>query len=256
VYFVTNLQPNPIATDVTFRVTGKTPERWDALTGLTGGEVAGFRADANGTTIPLNFEPWESAFFVFTPGVSTAKPVKDHQKMPVTFPIEGDWKMKLEGYGFDGYETSTKILASWTETPRTHHFSGTGRYKIEFTLTAKHLANKGQMILDLGVVGDVAEVQLNGKSIGVAWMWPYRIDITCAAIAGINKLTVLVTNQLVNYVSGLKEATEVPVELQSRLGKANSTVYKQSNIAQKDMSQTDLPLSGLMGPIRIVWREK
>jgi alpha-L-rhamnosidase len=253
VYFVTNLQPNPIATDVTFRVTGKTPQRWDALTGLTGGEVAGFRADANGTTIPLNFEPWESAFFVFTPGVTTAKPVKDYQKMPVSFAIQGDWKMKLEGYGFDAYETSTKILASWSEIPRTQHFSGTGRYESEFTLTAKHLANKGQLILDLGVVGDVAEVQLNGQSIGVAWMWPYRIDITRAAIAGINKLTVLVTNQLVNYVSGLTETPDVPVELQPRLGKADPEIYKQSNVAQKDMTQTDLPPSGLIGPVQIIW---
>ena len=253
VYFVTNLQPNPIATDVTFRVTGKTPQRWDALTGKTGQTVLGFRAGENGTILPLDLEPWESAFFVFTPGVTTAKPVKDYLKMPVPFPIVGDWRMKLEGYGFDAYETSTKILASWIEKPRTQHFSGTGRYEIEFTLTAKHLADKGQMILDLGAVGDVAEVQLNGQSIGVAWMWPYRIDITRAAIAGINKLTVLVTNQLVNYVSGLTEAPDVPVELQPRLGKADPGIYKQSNVAQKDMTQTDLPPSGLIGPVQIIW---
>ena len=110
------------------------------------------------------------------------------------------------------------------------------------------------MILDLGSVGDIADVELNGKSVGVAWMWPYRLDITSAAHAGKNKLVVLVTNQLVNYVSGLKEAPDVPVELQPRLGKADPSIYKQSGIAKKDMSQTDLPPSGLMGPVQIVWK--
>lgn len=256
IYFVTNLQPNRIATDVTFRVTGKTPQRWNALTGSTGEAVLGYRIDSNGTTIPLDFEPWESAFFIFTPGVTTPSPVKATSKLPMPYPIAGNWKMKLEGYGFDTYETNTNKLTSWTDAPRTQHFSGTGRYETEFTLSAKQLENKGRMILDLGAVGDVADVQLNGKPVGVAWMLPYRLDITSAAIAGKNKLVVLVTNQLVNYVSGLKEATDVPVELQSRLGKADPTIYKQSNIAMKDMSQTDLPPSGLMGPIMIVWKDK
>ncbi|MCX6327405.1 MAG: glycosyl hydrolase [Bacteroidia bacterium] len=256
VYFVTNLQPNRIVTDVTFRVTGKKPQCWNALTGSTGEEVLGFRVDSNGTTIPLDFEPWESAFFIFTPGVNTPTPVKANAKLPEPFPIAGNWNMKLEGYGFDTFETTTNMLTSWTNAPRTQHFSGTGRYETEFTLSAKQLENKGRMILDLGAVGDVADVQLNGQSIGVVWMLPYRLDIARAAHAGKNKLVVLVTNQLVNYVSGLKEAPDVPVELQSRLGKANTSIYKQSNIAKKDMSQTDLPPSGLMGPIQIVWRDK
>lgn len=252
-YFVTNLQPKRIVTDVTFRVTGKTPQRWNALTGSTGDEVLGL-VDSNGTTIPLDFEPWESAFIIFTPGVTSPSTIKATSKLPMPYPIAGNWKLKLEGYGFDTYETKTNKLTSWTDVPRTKHFSGTGRYEIDFTLSAKQLENKGRMILDLGEVGDVADVQLNGKSIGVAWMVPYRLDITRTATAGNNKLVVLVTNQLVNYVSGLKEAPDVPVELQPRLGKADPTIYKQSNISKKDMSQTDLPPSGLMGPVQIVWK--
>jgi len=254
VYFVTNLQPNQIKTDVTFRVTGKTPQLWDAITGETGKEVTGFRADANGTTIPLDFEPWESAFFVFAPGVTATEPVKASEKLPGPFAISGEWNMKLEGYGFDTFESKSSKLASWTDSPRTTHFSGTGRYETEFTLSTDQFKNKGKMILDLGSVGDIADVELNGKSVGVAWMWPYRLDITSAAHAGKNKLVVLVTNQLVNYVSGLKEAPDVPVELQPRLGKADPSIYKQSGIAKKDMSQTDLPPSGLMGPVQIVWK--
>ncbi len=254
VYFVCNLQPNRAATDVTFRVTGKTPQRWDARTGATGEAVTGFRADTNGTTIPLNFEPWESAFFVFTPGVTAPVPVKDEASLPAPFPIAGNWQLKLEGYGFDTFETSTTTLNSWTDSPRTQHFSGTGRYEIEFTLPADRLKDGSRMLLDLGVVGSVAEVRLNDQPVGVAWMAPYQLDITRAARAGKNKLVVLVTNELINYVAGLKTPPDVPVELQPRLGKADPTIYKQSNMAKNEMSETNLPPSGLLGPVQIVWR--
>jgi len=40
------------------------------------------------------------------------------------------------------------------------------------------------------------------------------------------------------------------------LTKADPKIYRQSNIAQKDMTQTDLPPSGLMGPVQIFWKEK
>lgn len=253
-YFVTNLQPNRMVTEVTFRVAGKTPERWNALSGATGEAVPNFRTTKNGTIIPLELEPWESTFFVFTPGVKKPAGVAVAADNSGTLAISGNWNMKLEGYGFDTYTTTTDKLSSWTEAPRTAHFSGTGRYETSFDLTAIQLKNKGKMMLDLGAVGDIAEVELNGKKAGIAWMFPYRIDISKAAQVGKNKLVVLVTNQLVNYVSGLKEAPDVPADLQPRLGKADPTIYKQSVIAKKDMSQTDLPPSGLMGPVQIKWQ--
>jgi hypothetical protein len=254
VYFVSNLEPTRVSTDVTFRVTGKTPQRWDPVTGRTGDTVAGYRSDAQGTTLPLDFAPWESAFFVFTPGVTAPKPVAAVASLPAPWPVAGDWRILLAGYGFDSFETTTTNLVSWTDSPRTEHFSGTGRYEMEFDLPADRQRSDARMILDLGAVGDIADVELNGRKVGVAWMPPYQLDITRAARAGTNRLVVRVTNQLVNYVSGLKQPPEVPVELQPRLGKADPTIYQSSNRARIDMAQTGLPPSGLMGPVQIVWR--
>lgn len=258
-YFVTNLQPNPIKTEAGFRVSGKTPQRWDAVTGKIA-PVADFRWNNEGTTIPLAFAPWESAFFVFTPGADPAKNGPFPYNMTrvdggeVRRPIDGEWKMKLEGYGFETYETKLAQLASWTDNPRTQHFSGTGRYEIEFDLPRGEGAVQGaRMILDLGQVGTVAEVELNGQPVGVAWMAPYKLDITAAARPGRNKLVVLVTNTLINYVTGLKEPPDVPAALQPRLGKANPAIYPQSQLAYREMSETDLPPSGLIGPVKIVW---
>jgi hypothetical protein len=82
-------------------------------------------------------------------------------------------------------------------------------------------------------------------------MAPHRLDITRVARPGKNQLVVLVTNTLINYVSGLKAPPEVPVELQPRLGKADPAIYPQSKLADREMSETDLPPSGLIGPVTL-----
>ena len=256
VYFVCNLQPQRITTDVTFRVSGKIPQRWDAITG-TVTDVRGYRRVAERTIIALDFEPWESAFFVFRPGemkIAATERAAGPQSLPEPLTIAGKWRMKLEGYGFDTIESTCESLASWTDDPRTRHFSGTGRYEIGFDLPAERMVSDACVMLDLGEVGNLAEVELNGQAMGTAWMTPYRVDITRALRMGNNRLVVRVTDALINYVSGLKEPPEVPEDLQPRLGKANPAVYPQGASAKHEMSETDLPPSGLLGPVRLVWR--
>jgi hypothetical protein len=256
VYFVSNLQAQRITTELTFRVTGKTPQRWDARTG-TVTEVSDFRTVTDGTTLAIDFEPWESAFFVFHPGTReqvSNKPAASLKALPEPLVVSGGWKMQLAGHGFEMFETTCDTLVSWTESPRTRHFSGTGRYEIEFDVPAGRIVQDACIMLDLGQVGNLAEVELNGQALGVAWMQPYRLDATRALRAGKNRLVVLVTDALINYVSGLKEPTEVPVELQARLGKANSAIYPEGGSARQEMGETSLPPSGLLGPVRLVWK--
>jgi len=256
VYFVSNLQPQPIATEVTFRVAGKTPQRWNALTG-TVDNVRSCRAVADGTCVGLEFEPWESVLLVFGPGVQAppvSPPEAGIKPLPAPLAVRGTWRMKLEGYEFETYETRCEELASWTDSPRTRHFSGTGTYQIRFDVPADRLAAASRVLLDLGEVGNLAEVELNGQEVGVAWMQPYRLEVTRALRAGTNTLVVRVSDALINYVSGLTGPTEVPVELQGRLGKANSAIYPEGGSAQQEMSETELPPSGLLGPVRLVWK--
>ncbi len=153
-----------------------------------------YEAKAGATTLRVEFEPWESAFFVFAPGSAPAArpPLATAPKRPKpeSFPIAGPWRMKLAGYGFETFETNVAVLASWTDLPRTRHFSGTGRYQIEFTLPSDWRADRGRFLLDLGRVGNIAEVELNGQPAGVAWMAPYRLDVSRAIHAGQNRLVV------------------------------------------------------------------
>jgi hypothetical protein len=56
--------------------------------------------------------------------------------------------------------------------------------------------------IDLGKVRDLAEVKVNGKSAGLVWAPPYRVDVTGALKPGANKLEVEVTNEWTNRIAG------------------------------------------------------
>ena len=109
-------------------------------------------------------------------------------------------------------------MQSWTEDPRTQHFSGTGHYELDFEIPSEYVSADLEAVLDLGKVGDVAEVTLNGHAVGVAWMQPYKLQVTEAIRSGTNHLELLVTNVLINYVSGMTTLPEVPEELVPHYG--------------------------------------
>jgi hypothetical protein len=64
------------------------------------------------------------------------------------------------------------------------------------------LKKDGALLLDLGHVEVLAEVALNGQSLGVVWARPYVVDITRASRPGANDLEVMVTNLWPNRLIG------------------------------------------------------
>lgn len=68
-------------------------------------------------------------------------------------------------------------------------FSGTSIWRKEFMLNPKDLLGY-QLILDLGTVSGVAEMYLNGKSAGLCWKKPYRLDVTNLLRLGENQLEI------------------------------------------------------------------
>jgi len=69
-----------------------------------------------------------------------------------------------------------------------------GKMRYTFTFDARDAAGA---ILDLGQVGEVAELTLNGEDMGIRICRPYAFDISKALRAGINEATVTVSNTLV-----------------------------------------------------------
>lgn len=108
---------------------------------------------------------------------------KERKPLDLTFDIyikqaeKGDTEFKL-------YEKNSKPI-DISAPDRMPHFSGEVLYKTTFTPTA------GFNVLDLGEVGETAQVTLNGNPIGVRVNAPYKFDIS-SANPGENTLEILV----------------------------------------------------------------
>ena len=81
------------------------------------------------------------------------------------------------------------------------YFSGVATYRKSFTLAANSRPG-ASLWLDLGRVGDIAEVRVNGKLVGTAWHAPYRLDIGKAVKRGRNQLEIRVADLWVNRLIG------------------------------------------------------
>ncbi len=99
----------------------------------------------------------------------------------------------------------------------------------------------GRVLLDLGEVLDLAEVRLNGQSLGIAWKPPYRIDVTAALkpAGEDNHLEVAVTNQWGNRILG------------DRVGPPDQRVLGEVPRGFGPPARDPRP-SGLLGPVRLV----
>lgn len=95
-------------------------------------------------------------------------------------------------------------LCSWTERAEddVKYYSGTAVYRKRFHLPKEYLRKNRSLCLDLGRVCVMAEVVVNGRSLGVLWKAPFRMDITEALRAGENDMEIRVTNLWPNRLIG------------------------------------------------------
>jgi hypothetical protein len=93
-------------------------------------------------------------------------------------------------------------LLSWPEhsDARVRYFSGTATYKTSFA--ALEVDADCKIFLDLGRVEVIAEVWLNGKSLGTLWKPPFDCEVTGLLRAKANDLEVRVTNLWPNRLIG------------------------------------------------------
>jgi hypothetical protein len=176
---------------------------------------------------------------------SGSEAVKD---LPAVYEVNGAWKVKFVGEGAPRDEFQWLSLRSWTDDDRLRHFSGTAHYAIVFDLPEEYCSPDTPLRLSLGVVGNIAEIRLNGKDVGVHWMNGQRFEVDGIAQPGRNTLIIEVTNTLINRVSGLDVFPEVPKDLQDYFG---TGIARSNAEADKLRGFGPLPRSGLLGPVRI-----
>lgn len=237
-YFVDNRNDRYEKLSASFRVTGKSAELWHADSGAI--EPASYYSADGRTTVPLYLAPWETVFVVFRhAAASPSRTLPSAVEMPVA-EIDGPWRVTfLPNLGAPASATFEQ-LTDWTENADEgiKYFSGTATYSKAFDVPATWLKPGEHLWLDLGSVKNLAEVSVNGKSLGIVWKEPFRVEITSAVKPGVNALEVKVTNGWANRIIG------------DRQPDANKTYTFTS--PKYYNAQSSLWPSGLLGPVQIV----
>ena len=251
IYFLANRKDRPEKVTATFRVNGKQPELWDAVSGQRR-DLPVFESKNGCTTVPLEFEPDGSMFVVFRRALvgtdRRASRPANFLKLEPMQEITGPWTVQFDPQwfyptdGLSGDQAQGLMvfdkLEDWTKRPEAavRHFSGTAVYRKVFALAdpSKLQTSKFKIHLDLGTVKETARVKLNGKDLGVVWCAPWRVEITGAVKPGDNALEIEVVNLWPNRLVG---DGKLPVE-QRRT---------RTNIVAPSAPLT----SGLLGPVMI-----
>jgi len=112
--------------------------------------------------------------------------------------IAGPWDVCAD----EGTRLDLPCPADWAQLPGWETYTGRLWFRTSFTLTPAQAQQP--LWLDLGQVGDIADVVLNGTTMqGRAWA-PYVWAIGQICQVGDNQLEVRVTNSMANRFEGLQ----------------------------------------------------
>jgi len=211
IYFVANAEDRAAATECAFRVGGKQPELWDAVTG----EIRNLPefTESNGrTVVPMRFEPHQSFFVVFRTPAAGAKPEGRAERRDGNFArvaeagkLGGPWEVSFDPKWGGPEKITFDNLEDWSRRPEEgiKYYSGPATYRKTFGMPAA--PDRGafpRVWLDLGAVKNIARVRLNGRELGVVWCAPWRVEITGTVRQNGNRLEVTVANLWPNRLIG------------------------------------------------------
>lgn len=241
VYWVNNRRHEQRTVLASFRIDGRKPMIWHPDTGEM--EEACYETKDGRTDVRMNLLPDDAVFVVFeTLLLQKDESENFHGSRPTTAPevteIVSPWTVCFDPRWGGPVETTFPQLISYTDSPDDgiRYYSGTAIYYNKVRLTHSYL-RKARVVLDLGRVGCMAEVSVNGIPCGVLWKAPYRVDITQALRKGWNTLEIRVANQWVNRI----------------IGDCQPNCKQRYTFTPFDFYKADSPLlpAGLIGPVSL-----
>ena len=133
-----------------------------------------------------------------------------------------------------------ETLTAWNESSDNgiKYFSGTATYSKTMNINPSWLTTNNELYLDLGEVQNLAEVIVNGRSLGVVWKSPFRLLLGNVIKEGENQLEIKVVNLWVNRLIGDQQP-----------GIVNKLTYTTQAFYR---TKSPLKRSGLLGPVYIV----
>jgi hypothetical protein len=247
VYFVTNQTTRRQIINARFRISGKQPGLWDALTGDIR-EAKAFKQKDGLTTVPLTLEPYGAVMVVFNKKIPADKQgsvQRNYGDFEILAEVSGEWTVHFDPQWGGPESVIFPELMDWSQhaDEGIRYYSGAAVYKKTLTLESE-LQEAYRYFLQLGSIKDVgiAELKINGKDKGVLWTSPFRIEITEELKQGENALEIKVVNSWFNRVAGdqmfpdKKPFTSTNIDL-------------KHDFRGRPTEEIPLEPSGLLGPV-------
>jgi hypothetical protein len=153
--------------------------------------------------------------------------------------VEGPWTVSFQPDRGAPPSVTLDTLSSWSDNRDSgvKYFSGAGTYTKSLDASPDWLKNRAHVWIDLGDVKNLAEVTVNGKSLGIVWHAPYRVDVTAALKPGANEVKIMVINSWANRLIGDMQA--------------NATTKYTFTTNKPYRANAPLQSSGLLGPVTV-----
>lgn len=244
-YFIRNKTDQPITEVGEFRIMNEQPEYWDPVT-TKQYTIKDAKTKNGKTMLTLQLPPNGSCFIMFN---SESRQLPEYKRSIDGIPaeIKGPWTLSFpEKWGAPASETFNELI-SWTDHANEgiKYFSGTASYSNSFNISKKTIDKNSLITLNLGEVLDVAEVFVNGKSVGILWTSPFRIDIQDYVKQGKNNLEIKITNMWINRLTG-----DMNLPPDKRFCKTNQPPVMKDRSPWGDETYR-VQRAGLLGPVTI-----
>jgi len=241
IYFISSQSEKESAASFSFRISGKQPELWNAVTGEIRNATS-FRQQNENTILPIQFDPYGSVFVVFRKKIAAAaqgKAADNSTHYQTAIEIKGPWQVAFDPKMGVPPSLNFTTLSSWTS--RTEKgiadYSGKGVYTTHFDFAAPKKGARYFIVLNNVQDVGIARVKINNKDAGVTWTPPFRTEITSLLQKGNNTLEVEVTNSWRNRLVGDRD-----LSAEQRYTKTNITI-------KPEWQRLD---AGLLGPVQII----
>jgi hypothetical protein len=233
IYWVRNFTGAPVDTDIVLRDARGTLTVLDPVSGKP---VYGALREGR-----LHMGADDALFIVADPlaaPVEKPTPLKSAGEVA----LNGPWTVSFEGMDAPDGTLSWQELKSLTESdePAVKYFSGTATYRNTFTLPKKNLP--AALSIDLGEVGQMADIYVNGEHVDFLWKAPYRVTFEGKLNPGKNTIEVKVVNTWVNRLIG---------DGQPNAKGHSFTAVPFYGVNSLTQDPGTLIPSGLMGPVRL-----
>lgn len=239
-YFLASMKDQEEVIDASFRISGYKAELWDPVSGEI--SPASYEFDGERTRVTISLDRFGSVFVVFREKTDQSSVTIPEPTEEVVGQVEGPWQVEFQEERGAPASATFDELIDFRESsdPGIRYFSGVATYINDVDVTQETI-DQGDVIIDLGVVHNLAEVWVNGEHAGTTWRPPYRVDITDYVTEGSNEIEIKSVNKWVNRL----------------IGDAQPGLSDEERItvsAGREYYDADSPLvpSGLLGPVQIV----